>query len=85
MNKWALHIEKSNNGYILQGKFGNSESITKQVIEIEDAEEWISERKAMQQLMWELMDYFAVFNSKHDKYRLDVRITDQEGKEYEET
>lgn len=82
---WVIRIEKGTNGYILQGKFGDSEIIQKEVIEIKDMgiEEGLAERKAMQELCWSLMDYFAVFNSKHDKYRLDIRVLDQEGKEIE--
>ena len=82
---WILRIEKGGNGYILQGKFGDSELISKEVIEIKDSgiEEDLAERKAIQELFWLVMDYFAVFNSKHNRYNIEIKIVDQEGKEIE--
>jgi len=33
MEEWKLEIKKVNNGYILKGRFGDSEIISEQVIE----------------------------------------------------
>lgn len=78
MDKWLLKIERVNNGYILEGKFNNSDIKTKETIEeIEENEEILSELKAMQKLLWSVQEYFAVFNSKHNKFNMEIRIIDK--------
>lgn len=72
MNNWDLIITKVNNGYVLKGQFGNSEEITEQVIEIGDTDG--DELCAMQNVLFEVMDYFAVYNSKHNNKNLHIEI-----------
>jgi len=72
MDSWHLVITKVNNGYILRGKFGNSEEITERVIEIADTNG--DELCAMQNVLYEVMEYFAVYKSKHNKKNLCVEI-----------
>ena len=74
--KWECSIRKANNGFIIAF---TEENIAKEVVfEIDDSEdENLSEKKAFQKLVWDLMDYFAVYNSKHEKHRLAVEIVEQ--------
>lgn len=80
--KWLLEIEKVDNGYVLTGQFGDAETITKKIIE-EKSNENLDELKSMQFLLWEIQEYFGIYNSKHNDYRLEIVVVDKEGKEIE--
>jgi len=67
-----LQIEQTNNGYIMTGKFNDSEEKTKIVIEEKDEED--SELIAMQDLLWQIKEYFGIYNSKHNKKNLNIEI-----------
>ena len=69
-----LTVEQTNNGYILVGKFNDSEIKTKIVIEEKDEEH--SDLLAMQELLWQIKEYFGVYNSKHNKKNLMIEIED---------
>lgn len=81
-NKWELNIEKVSNGYVLTGKFGDSEIIEKKVITLEENLEIKNAKlEAIRQVMWEVQEFFGVYNSKHDKYNLDIKIIENESEE----
>ncbi len=67
-----LTIEQTNNGYIMIGKFNDSEIKTKIVIEETDEED--SELIAMQDLLWQIKEYFGIYSSKHNKKNLNIEI-----------
>jgi len=79
MNVWRLVIRKVSNGYILAGKFGNSDMTGEMVIDDKD------ELKAMQNVLFEVMEYFGVYGSKHDEERLYVEVRKQEDEDSEES
>jgi len=84
VNSWKLVIEKTTNGYILTGIFGDSDLLSKVLIEIQEGEEQLTERQAMQKIVWELMEYFGVYNSKHNSYNLRIKIVDKDENEIED-
>jgi len=73
-NDWKLEIRKVNNGYVLKGKFGETDFLTEHIIEIPDDE--FAELKAMELLLQEIKEFFAVYYSKHDKKNLIIEIAD---------
>lgn len=71
-NEWILQISKGANGYILTGRFGDSDIISQNVINIPDTE--VGGLEAMQNLLWEVTEYFAVYYSKHNRKNLVIKI-----------
>lgn len=73
---WKLDIEKVGNGYILTGKFGDSDMRTRLVVaEPEDVvDENEREQTMMESVLREVQEYFAVYNSKHNKTRLNIEV-----------
>ena len=69
---WKLIIERTDNGYILIIPENEEEPERKLVIE--DAQDLL---KAHENLLWEVMEYFAFGGSKHDKER--IRIIREKG------
>ncbi len=69
---WELEIKKADNGYILKGRFGDSEQVSYRIIEEEDDED--GELKAMEKLLYEVKEYFGVYYSKHNKKNLIIEI-----------
>jgi uncharacterized protein (UPF0262 family) len=78
MEDWKLEIKKVTNGYIVKGKFNDSK-IANEVV-IEEEEQSKSELLAMQQLLFLVKDYFACYNSKHNKENLIIEIEKNEEK-----
>ena len=74
IEEWKLEIVRGDNGFILKGRFGDSELITKHVIEEKDEE--FGELEAMQNLLWEVMEYFGCYYSKHQKKNLTIEIVE---------
>jgi len=73
---WNIRIKKVSNGYQIWIPAEDMEHIpTEMVIEIPDTE--FGELEAMRTLLYEIMEYFGVIGSKHDKKRLVVNIEDQ--------
>jgi len=75
---WCLLIESANNGFILHCAEVDAEGIPyyrKQVIE--DKGDEYSNLKTAQQLLWDIMDYFSIYSSKHNKYNLKPMIVDE--------
>jgi len=66
MEKWVLKIEKVQNGYHLKG---NETDI---VIDDDDGE-----LKAMQRVLWQVMEHFSMQGSKHDPERIRIEIKKQ--------
>jgi len=73
-----LVIEASQNGYILAGKFNDSDLISKIVIEEKDTND--SELIAMQDLLFAIKEYFGVYYSKHNAKNLVIEIEDKNEK-----
>ena len=67
-------IEATQNGYILTGKFDNSELVSKVVIAEKDVLD--SELVAMQELLYNIKEYFGVYYSKHNNKNLTIEIED---------
>ena len=72
MNEWRLIIKKVGNGYILRGHFGDSDFETEVVHEVMEGED--AEIDTMELVLWDVIEYFGMCGSKHDKRRLRVRI-----------
>jgi hypothetical protein len=72
MDEWKLEIKKVNNGYILKGKFENSDIVTERVFE----ENYLDHPKleAMKTILYEIMEYFGIYNSKHNTHDLKIEI-----------
>lgn len=66
MEKWLLKIERVQNGYHLKG------SETDIVIDEDDGE-----LKAMESVLWEVLEYFNMQGSKHDPERIRIEIKKQ--------
>jgi hypothetical protein len=82
---WQLNIRKANNGYILKGNFNDSEDVAE--ICVEEKEGFfdnLNTLKAMRDVLWIVMEYFAINYSKHNSHNLSVVIEDRDGKEMEE-
>lgn len=63
-----LEIRLADNGYILKGKFNDSEIVSEKVITNED------ELVAMQELLEDVKEYFCIFYSKHNKKNIEITI-----------
>ena len=66
---WCLKIARVGNGYILEGNSGqDDEFIQKTVIEDKDEDELYSHER----VLWEVMEYFNLGGTKHDKERIRI-------------
>lgn len=72
-NEWKLEIRRANNGYILKGRFGDSEIISEEIIELDEKDINI-DIHTMQKVLWTVMEYFGVYYSKHSKKNLVINI-----------
>ena len=72
MDEWKLEIKKVDNGYVLKGRFNNSDNITERVFE----ENYLDHPKleAMRTILYEVMEYFGIYNNKHNSYNLKIEI-----------
>lgn len=85
---WNLNIEAVNNGYILTGnedeETGNKpKTVFEEKEEIQDDN--LNESHVVRRMLYEIMNYFGIFNSKHKKYKLEIIVTDQNGHEIDDT
>jgi hypothetical protein len=76
-------IEQADNGYVvfyhdfISDVDGKDIEVTKShVIEEKDSE--FGEQEAFVSLCWDLMDFFGVNNSKHNRRRINVELTGEE-------
>jgi len=92
MEEWKLEIRKVDNGYVLQGRFGDTDLISEQIIQIDLADAIYANNinfgsidlKALQSLLLEVADYFEPnYRSKHNKNKIEIRILDENDKEIE--
>jgi len=72
MADWKLEITKVENGYLLEYPDEDSEGnyIRKRMVLEEDEKD---ELKSNENLLWQVMEHFGFYGSKHDKER--IRIT----------
>ena len=78
----SLIIKTADNGYVLE--YYDPEIKEKRHIAIEDLDEGkdcISDARLTQKLLFEIMEYFSLFGSKHDTERCYVVIKKQNGEE----
>ncbi len=77
-----LTIETADNGYVLT--YYDSEIKETRHIAVEDLEkgvDCISGARLTQKLLYEVMEYFGIFGSKHDEEQIRVVLEDKNGKE----
>jgi len=84
MEDWKLEIQKVQNGYILTGKFGDTDMISKKVIEeggeeaiwAQDAYCYDQDLNAIKNLLYEVMEYFGVHYSKHNVRNVEINVVE---------
>ena len=72
-----LTITQADNGYILD--YYDEEIKEQRFIAIEDVS--LSGARLTQKLLWEIMEYFGIFGSKHDEEQIRIVLEDKNGKE----
>ena len=78
-----ISIEQAVNGYVIfypdyvSNVDGKDIEVTKSHV-VEDNEDEYGEQEAFVHLCWRLMDLFGVDNSKHNRRRIKVELTDEE-------
>jgi len=83
-----LTIKQADNGYVLSYSeiTEHSDLVETRYIAIEDTdykEDCVSGARLTQKLLWEIMEHFQLFGSKHDEERCNVILRNKEGKEIE--
>lgn len=80
-----LTIKKVENGYIIESENPNAEGRIETVFEFTESydDRCLTERKALQRLLWFVADWSGDRGGKHDKFRVFVEIKDQSGEEIE--
>lgn len=81
-NEWKLEISKADNGYILKGKFNDSDIETQVIIEEKEGAVYDDNKdsaqfhdlSAMEELLYNVKNYFAIYYSKHNKRNLIIKI-----------
>lgn len=79
-----LTIKQADNGFVLS--YYDPEIKEKRNIAIEDVDkdvDCITEARLTQKLLWEVMEHFGIFTSKHDEEQLKIIIVNKEGEEVE--
>ena len=79
-----LTITQADNGYILD--YYDEEIKEQRFIAIEDVSQGIdtiSGARLTQKLLWEIMEYFGIFGSKHDTEKIKIVLENENGKEIE--
>ena len=75
MDEWKLEIKKVTNGYILKGQFGNSDNISEMIIEENNIDN--PKLEAMKDVLFEVMEYFGIIYSKHNKQNIIINIEEK--------
>ena len=65
--EWKLEIRKADNGYILTGKFGDSDMVSEMLIEEDD-----DELSAIEDVLWGVLDYFGCVGNKWDEEKIGI-------------
>ena len=66
---WSINITKADNGFVLE--YYCEETETNRQIAVEDPADG-DETITTQKMLWEIMEHFSLFGSKHDKVRVKV-------------
>ncbi len=79
---WNLNIEKVNNGYIVKHKSDNDDDYTvTSIFEEFDNDFMTDEHKiefeTAERMLWYILEYFGVNNSKHYNYGINVEVEDR--------
>jgi len=77
----GVEIEKVDNGYIVSiPNFidGNGNEYAANFVYEEDEQDKFGDLKAFSEALWELVDFFGQYGSKHDAKRLRIKIEDKE-------
>jgi len=72
MNEWKLEIRKAQNGYVLKGKFNDSDLVQEIIIEEKDID--CPKLEAMKDVLYLVTEYFGIYYSKHNKQNLLIDI-----------
>lgn len=72
---WKLLIKKVSNGYVLRGRW-NSDVVTEMVINDEQ-----DDLEPEQELLYAVLEYFAVYHSKHNQKNIKVIIEEKVSEE----
>lgn len=72
---WALGIIRSDNGYILKWyeESEDGQQIPHTLV-VEESDDEDGELKAAQKMLREVLEYFGIYYSKHNKFNLDISI-----------
>jgi len=74
---WKAIIEKIDNGYII--KMDDGERKFRRVVKEPEVKDGMSETKseqiAFRDVIYELREFFSVFNDKHTNQYMDIKIT----------
>lgn len=70
MEKWQLTITKTDNGFILEGN--------DLYVVIEEDESVEADLKSHSSLLYNILEYFGILGSKHDKERIRIEIQKNE-------
>ena len=75
MNDFRLSITSVENGFMIQGRFGEND-YESTVVVADKEDDWNAlatvNFTSAEGLLWEIIDYFSLGGSKHDKYRIRV-------------
>ena len=81
MSLWKLEIRRVDNGYILKGKFHDSDLIQEVAIEEKDGDIYDNEMNmtaknltAMKDVLFEVMNYFAVYYDEYNTNNIYIEI-----------
>ena len=90
MKKWSCEIERASNGFILRNtsEHNDDDSESKSVFVFKDAEdkdEFEEQLHPLKDVFFAIMDFFGIYNSKHEKIALDISIVGREDFPCEET
>ena len=76
--RWLMGIEKADNGFIFYADSGGTKY--KQVLQEQESNVDNNQAEVIltRQLLWEVIEYFNLYKSKHEKYKVEVRILENE-------
>ena len=78
-------IERKDNGWVItRPSEGECARVRSEVYEDDDDETSLEHLKSLQLLLLNVKEALGEYNSKHNQYRLEIRVIDQEGKEVED-
>ena len=73
--EWTLIITHADNGFVLKGRFGNSETSSGMVVEEdEDAD---GELECVQRMLVAVKEYFGCYYSKHNKKNIVIEVVER--------